>query len=64
VSSYEFVRGHRSSYDAWAADGAAGWGDDALLPYFRRSETTLGSTSAIVAATSFLLSEEGGAHPA
>jgi choline dehydrogenase len=34
-----FVRGYRSSYDAWTANGAPGWGFDDLLPYFRRSET-------------------------
>ncbi|MFC9083463.1 GMC family oxidoreductase [Streptomyces sp. NPDC057062] len=33
-----FVRGHRSSYDAWVEKGAKGWGFDDLLPYFRRSE--------------------------
>ncbi len=32
------VRGHRAVYDAWAADGAAGWGFADLLPYFKRSE--------------------------
>jgi choline dehydrogenase len=26
-------------YDAWAAGGAAGWGLERLLPYFKRSET-------------------------
>ena len=35
-----FMRGHGSSYDAWPAAGAAGWGFDELLPYFRRSEHT------------------------
>jgi choline dehydrogenase-like flavoprotein len=33
-----FMRGHRSSYDAWPAAGATGWGFDDLLPYLRRSE--------------------------
>jgi choline dehydrogenase len=36
------VRGHRSNYDAWAAEGAKGWDYDTLLPYFRRSETAPG----------------------
>ncbi len=33
-----YVRGHRSDYDGWAGDGAAGWGYDEVLPYFKRSE--------------------------
>ena len=33
-----FLRGHRSSYDAWAASGATGWQFADLLPYFRRTE--------------------------
>src|ERR1700755_3515874 len=36
INGMTFVRGHRSSYDAWAAAGATGWGFDDLLPYFRR----------------------------
>lgn len=32
------VRADRSSYDAWAAGGAPGWGYEDLLPCFRRSE--------------------------
>ncbi|MFI9052138.1 GMC family oxidoreductase [Streptomyces sp. NPDC053427] len=37
-----FLRGHRNDYDRWAAAGCAGWGFDALLPYFRRMETVTG----------------------
>jgi choline dehydrogenase-like flavoprotein len=33
-----YIRGHRSDYDAWAADGCEGWGHDDVLPYFKRSE--------------------------
>jgi choline dehydrogenase len=40
INAMGFVRGHRSSYDAWAAGGAKGWGFDDLLPYFKRSENT------------------------
>ncbi|MCZ2839612.1 GMC family oxidoreductase [Modestobacter sp. VKM Ac-2985] len=42
INGLNFLRGHRSSYDAWAAQGATGWGFDDLLPDFRRSETTVG----------------------
>jgi len=29
-----YLRGHRSTFDRWAADGNAGWGFDDLLPQF------------------------------
>ncbi|AWS47645.1 GMC family oxidoreductase [Streptosporangium sp. 'caverna'] len=42
INAMGFLRGHRSSYDAWVAAGAEGWGFDDLLPYFKRSENTAG----------------------
>jgi choline dehydrogenase len=42
INGLNFLRGHRSSYDAWAEQGATGWGFDDLLPFFRASETTVG----------------------
>ncbi|MFF3947589.1 GMC family oxidoreductase [Streptomyces sp. NPDC001902] len=42
INAMVFTRGHRSAYDAWAAGGAKGWGFDALLPYFMRSERAEG----------------------
>ncbi|MFE8953504.1 GMC family oxidoreductase [Streptomyces althioticus] len=42
INAMAFVRGHRSSYDAWPEAGAEGWGFDDLLPYFKRSENTAG----------------------
>jgi choline dehydrogenase len=42
-----FVRGHRSSYDAWVLAGAKGWGFDELLPAFKRSEHTEGRDPAL-----------------
>ena len=33
-----YIRGHRSDYDAWAANGATGWSWDEVLPLFKRSE--------------------------
>jgi choline dehydrogenase-like flavoprotein len=42
INAMGFVRGHRSSYDAWVAAGAEGWGFDDLLPYFQRSENAPG----------------------
>ncbi|MEM6480085.1 MAG: choline dehydrogenase, partial [Pseudomonadota bacterium] len=34
-----FVRGHRADYDRWEAEGAKGWGYDAVLPYLKSIET-------------------------
>ncbi|MFE2540951.1 GMC family oxidoreductase [Actinacidiphila glaucinigra] len=42
INGMNFVRGHRSSYDAWDSAGATGWGFDELLPYFRLSENVSG----------------------
>lgn len=41
INGMNHVRGHRSSYDAWAAHGATRWGFDDLLPYFMRSEDAI-----------------------
>jgi choline dehydrogenase len=38
VNAMAHTRGHRACYDAWAADGAPGWGYEDLLPYLMRSE--------------------------
>ncbi|SNS37049.1 choline dehydrogenase [Streptosporangium subroseum] len=47
INGMAFVRGHRSSYDAWAGAGAEGWGFDDLLPYLRRSEHAEGRDPAL-----------------
>jgi len=38
INAMIFQRGHRSDYDAWAAQGNAGWGFDDLLPLFKRAQ--------------------------
>lgn len=38
VNAMIYIRGHRSDYDQWAADGNAGWGWDDVRPYFLRAE--------------------------
>jgi choline dehydrogenase len=45
INAMLHVRAHRSSYDAWAAAGADGWGYEDLLPYFCRSEDAEGRDS-------------------
>ncbi|MEW2155409.1 GMC family oxidoreductase N-terminal domain-containing protein [Streptomyces sp. NPDC007189] len=42
INGMAFLRGHRSSYDAWVRAGAPGWGYEDVLPFFRRSESTQG----------------------
>ena len=39
INGMVFVRGHRTNYDDWAAEGCTGWGYDDVLPHFRRMET-------------------------
>ncbi|MFD2573709.1 GMC family oxidoreductase [Spirosoma soli] len=38
TNAMAYVRGNRLDYDDWAALGNAGWGYEAILPYFIRSE--------------------------
>ncbi|GAA1307154.1 hypothetical protein GCM10009610_20330 [Pseudonocardia xinjiangensis] len=47
INAMAFARGHRASYDAWAAAGAKGWGYADLLPYFMRSEHVEGRDRAV-----------------
>lgn len=47
INGMIFLRAHRSSYDAWSAAGAKGWGYDDLLPYLRRTERTRGRDASV-----------------
>lgn len=47
INGLSFLRGHRTSYDRWPHEGAAGCGFDDPLPYFRRSETAKGRDATI-----------------
>src|SRR3954470_22725163 len=38
VNAMIYARGHHADYDAWAAEGNAGWGWSDVLPYFRKAE--------------------------
>src|SRR6202163_3826562 len=38
MNAMVYIRGNRADYDEWAAEGAAGWSYDDLLPYFIKSE--------------------------
>ncbi|MCH6171770.1 GMC family oxidoreductase [Pseudonocardia alaniniphila] len=47
INAMAFLRGHRSSYDAWVTAGAEGWGFADLLPYFKRTEHIDGRDPAV-----------------
>ncbi|GAA3054665.1 FAD-dependent oxidoreductase [Pseudonocardia yunnanensis] len=47
INAMAFLRGHRSSYDAWVTAGAEGWGFADLLPYFKRTEHLDGRDPAV-----------------
>jgi choline dehydrogenase-like flavoprotein len=38
INAMIYARGAREDYERWAAEGNAGWGFGALLPYFKRAE--------------------------
>ena len=38
INAMLYIRGQRSDYDGWAADGCAGWSWSEVLPYFKRAE--------------------------
>lgn len=38
VNAMIHVRGHRRTYDEWAAAGNSGWSYDDVVPYFKKSE--------------------------
>jgi choline dehydrogenase len=39
INAMIYIRGHRTDYDGWAADGANGWSYNEVLPYFRKAES-------------------------
>jgi len=39
INAMIYIRGHRTDYDGWVADGAKGWSYDEVLPYFRKAES-------------------------
>jgi len=45
INGMLFVRGNRSNYDGWAAEGCTGWSFDDVLPSFKRLEDWEGGAS-------------------
>ncbi len=41
INAMAFVRGDRSDFDTWAYAGCTGWDYASVLPYFKRSETSV-----------------------
>ncbi len=42
INGHIYTRGHRSDFDAWAANGCSGWSYAEVLPYFKRNERRIG----------------------
>ena len=38
INAMAFIRGHQFCFDRWERAGNPGWGYDAVLPYFKKSE--------------------------
>lgn len=45
INGLLYLRGQRQDFDTWAAEGAAGWDYESVLPYFRQSEAFSGAES-------------------
>ena len=45
INGMMYIRGARSDYDGWAADGCIGWSWNEVQPYFRKSEGYSGAPS-------------------
>ena len=38
INAMIYIRGSKADYDGWAANGAAGWSYDDVLPFFKKAE--------------------------
>jgi choline dehydrogenase len=47
INAMCYIRGHAKDYDEWQELGATGWNWNAVLPYFKRSETNQRGESAL-----------------
>ncbi len=45
INGMVYVRGHRSNYDGWAAEGATGWDWEGCLPWLKKLEDWEGGAS-------------------
>jgi choline dehydrogenase len=65
INAMVYVRGHPGDFDDWAAEGATGWGWEAVAPYFRRMEDWAGGDDGIRGAGGRLAVADirGAVHP-
>lgn len=47
INAMLYIRGNRTDYDAWEAQGNSGWGFDSVLPYFLKAEDQARGPSAL-----------------
>jgi choline dehydrogenase len=47
INGLIWLRGRRSDFESWEAQGATGWGYDDVLPFFQRSESVPAGDSAV-----------------
>ncbi|RED12688.1 GMC family oxidoreductase [Pontivivens insulae] len=47
INAMIYIRGHQRDYDDWVDQGAAGWGWDDVLPYFRKAENNVRGADAL-----------------
>lgn len=46
INAMVYIRGQQKDFDDWEAAGNSGWGWDAVLPYFKKAETSAGGDPA------------------
>jgi len=64
INAMIYIRGHRTDYDDWAAQGNPGWSYQEVLPWFRRSQDHFAGASDYHGAGGELRVSALDAHPA
>ena len=59
INGMVYVRGNPLDFERWEAEGAAGWGYEDVLPYFRRAEAYVGGGDEYRGAAGKLVTRKG-----